>query len=169
MGRNIHIMKRGGRNMYEIYTVQEGDTVDSVANRFGLGVNELEILNNLDANEELKPGRNLIIPVKLPPAFEYYTVQKGDTLSQIAKKNNIDLSTLEQLNGLDPNEYIMPGQRLIIPKEGVYVYITKPGDTINLLAQQYKIPPEDLIFYNHNIYLLPEQLIAFKYQPQKNA
>ena len=49
--------------MYEIYTVQEGDTVDSVANRFGLGVNELEILNNLDANEELKPGRNLIIPV----------------------------------------------------------------------------------------------------------
>ena len=50
----------------------------------------------------------------------------------------------------------------MVPKEGVFVYITKEGDTLNLVSDQLGIPRENILLYNENIYLLPEQLIAYR-------
>ena len=66
------------------------------------------------------------------------------------------------MNGLEINEYIYPGQRLIVPKPGVKVYITKDGDTIKTVAEEIGTSDTSLIVYNPNIYLLPEQLIAYE-------
>ena len=78
-------------------------------------------------------------------SFEYYTVQKGDNLYQISKKYNIPIDILSSINGLELNEYIYPEQKILVPKSGVMVYITKEGDTLNLVANELGIPKENIL------------------------
>lgn len=145
------------------YIVEPGDDIASIAKKFHVKVVDLVKENNLETVYDLTPGMELIIPnTSTDNAFTYYTVQKGDSLYQIASKLGITSEMLAELNGLELNEYIYPDQKLLIPKEGVEVYITKEGDTLNLIADELKIPRENILLYNENIYLLPEQLIAYR-------
>lgn len=145
------------------YIVEVGDTIQSIADKFKVRVSDLIRENNLNNINYLVPGLEIIIPTtKEDSAFEYYTVKKGDNLYQISKLYNISSELLANINGLELNEYIFPEQKLIVPKKDVFVYITKEGDTLNLIADELKIPRESILLYNKNIYLLPEQLIAYR-------
>ena len=105
----------------------------------------------------------LIIPEeKAPLGFTHYTVKKGDNLYEIAKRYNISVKDLSELNGLEINEYIYPEQRLLVPEERVQVYITKDGDTIQTIIDKLGTNREEIFVYNPKIYLLPEQLIAYR-------
>ena len=147
------------------YIVEPGDNIASIAKKFNVKVVDLVKENNLENIPFLEPGLELVIPNKnTESAFDYYTVEKGDTLYQIGEKFHIPSKMLAELNGLELNEYIYPNQKLLVPKEEVEVYITKEGDTLNLIADDLGIPRENILLYNNNIYLLPEQLIAYKIQ-----
>ena len=146
---------------YETYIVQDGDTIISIAEKFNKRVIDIIKENNLEDVYYLTPGTSIKIPMR-KEGFTYYTVKKGDTLYKISNLYNIDLDILTQINGLEPNEYIYPDQLLIVPKEGTMTYITKMGDTLVNLSKRLGINPEDLIVYNESIYLLPEQLIAYR-------
>lgn len=148
----------------EKYIVKEGDTLLSIAEAFHVRLIDLIQQNKLEDIYNLEPGMELIIPVDMPLGFTAYIVQKGDSLYAISKRlGNITPTQLAEINGLEINEYIFPGQRLIVPKPGVEVYITKDGDTIRTVAEQIGTSDKDLIVYNPNIYLLPEQLIAYQF------
>ena len=147
----------------QTYIVEQGDNIASIAKKFNVKVTDLVRENNLENIYYLVPGLELIIPMSpVQSAFDYYTVQKGDNLYQIGKRFGITAEMLAELNGLELNEYIYPEQRLLVPKEGVQVYITRDGDTLNLIADELGIPRENILLYNENIYLLPEQLIAYR-------
>jgi len=146
----------------ETYIVQEGDTIISVAQLFGIKVIDLIRANQLEDVYYLTPGEELIVPTQTPLGFTYYIVQKGDTLYAIAKMHDIALQDLIAINGLEDQQYIYPGQKILIPKEGVKAYITKEGDTLSTVAELLRIPTEDILVYNRRLYLLPEQLIAYK-------
>lgn len=149
----------------QTYIVRPGDNIASIAKMFNVTIADLVRENNLENIYYLVPGLELIIPTTpTDNAFSYYIVKKGDNLYQIAKKYGLTAETLAELNGLELNEYIFPDQQLIVPKEGVQVYITKDGDTLNLISDQLGIPRDKILLYNQNIYLLPEQLIAYKIQ-----
>ncbi len=96
--------------------------------------------------------------------FDYYTVTNGDTLYQIATKNNINPSLLAQLNGINIDDYIYPNQVLLIPKAGSILYFTTIGDTLSEIANGLGISIQELINQNSKIYLQPEQLIIYKYK-----
>lgn len=148
------------------YIVQNGDNIASIAKMFNVKVADLIKENNLENIYYLIPGLELKIPSNTTneSAFDYYIVKKGDNLYQISRRYGITAETLAELNGLELNEYIFPDQKLLVPKEGVQVYITKEGDTLNLISEQLRIPRDRILLYNENIYLLPEQLIAYKIQ-----
>ena len=146
----------------ETYIVQEGDTILTVAHLFGIRVIDLINANHLEDVYFLTPGEELIIPTTRPFGFMYYTVEKGDNLYQIAQKYHISLDTLIAINGLENSEYIYPGQRILVPKEGVHAYITKEGDTLSAVSEELRVPEQDILLYNQRLYLLPEQLIAYK-------
>lgn len=149
----------------QTYIVQAGDNIASIARMFNVKVVDLVRENNLENIYYLVPGLELVIPTTATEnAFDYYIVQKGDNLYQIARRFGITTELLAELNGLELNEYIFPDQQLLVPKEGVQVYITKEGDTLNLIADELGIPREKILLYNENIYLLPEQLIAYRIQ-----
>lgn len=147
----------------ETYIVKEGDNIATIAKKYNISIVDLINQNNLENVYYLEPGLELIIPEeKAPLGFTHYTVKKGDNLYEIAKRYNISVKDLSELNGLEINEYIYPEQRLLVPEEGVQVYITKDGDTIQTIIDKLGTNREEIFAYNPKIYLLPEQLIAYR-------
>lgn len=168
----------------QTYIVEPGDNIIGIANKLNVSVSDLVKENNLDNMYYLVPGLELVIPMvngtnnnnynnmnnsnnmnsdtNGNDYFEYYTVQKGDSLYQIGLKYNLTQQEIANLNGLELNEYIFPGQRLMLPRKGVKMYITKDGDTLSNIANSLGLTQEEIINTNRNIYLLPEQLIVYR-------
>ncbi|MBI3741278.1 MAG: LysM peptidoglycan-binding domain-containing protein [Chloroflexi bacterium] len=137
------------------YVVQWGDTLYSVAARYGVTINALMQANNLHNPDFIYVGQRLIIPGSAAPiAFTAtaYVVQSGDTLFAIATRYGTTVAALMQTNGLY-NYWIYVGQTLRvpgapaplipappppsqIPTQGAY-YIVRPGDYLTLIAARY--------------------------------
>lgn len=94
--------------------------------------------------------------------FTYYKIEKGDNLYEISRKYNINPKLLAAINGIGNNEYIYPGQELMIPKSGYSYYITGEGDTLTGVAEAFKTSKENVLRFNKTIYLLPDQLLVYK-------
>ena len=102
------------------YTVVWGDTLESIAYRYGTTVSAIMQANNLANSWYIYAGQLLVIPsgTAMPPSYpaaSYYTVQYGDTLNQIAIRYNTTVWALVQANNLPNASLIYPGQVLIIP------------------------------------------------------
>ena len=124
------------------YTVQKGDTLYSISRKNQITVAELRTANNLSESDVLKAGQRIVIPEadigtaaalsssnkKTTPApavnsnvsTSTYTVQKGDTLYGIARKNGMKVPELLALNNLDNNAVIKVGQKLKISSGSQY-------------------------------------------------
>lgn len=75
--------------------------------------------------------------VLLVAAFSVdYTVERGDTLGQIARKHDVSLSALVEANGISNPNLIFPGQKLVIPGSDE-VYVVASGDTLGRIASRY--------------------------------
>lgn len=80
-----------------------------------------------------------------------YTVEKGDSLWNIAKKFNITVEKLKNANNLS-NNLLSIGQKLIIPNQqqttDYLIYTVEKGDTLYSISKKYNLTPQDLINYN---------------------
>lgn len=110
------------------------------------------------SNFEREP--NTITPSNKQNYYNYYTIEKGDSLYSIARRYNINPELLAGLNGLSMQEYIYPGQEIVIPKNGYSYYITKEGDTLDIVANMFKISSENLVKKNGVIYLSEGQVLV---------
>lgn len=105
------------------YTVQPGDTLYSIARRFGVSIWQLATTNNIANLNLIYVGQVLIIPAggvqpgpgPQPPTPTRYTVQPGDTLYSIARRFGVSVWRLASYNGIVNPNYIYVGQVLIIP------------------------------------------------------
>ena len=104
----------------------------------------------------------MIVPAIDKGPYKYYTVKKGDNMYDIANKNNLDYKMLLQLNGLDEEDYIYPNQTIVIPKDGIKIYVTQDGDTVEDVINRFNVSIDELISENDKIYLRPEQIIVFR-------
>ena len=148
--------------MYEIYRVGKADTVETIANSFNISPANLYKLNGFSPDYLLKEGTNIIVPKVSNDYFEYYTVEKGDTLYQIAKQYDVDVNLLSVLNGLNLYDYIYPNQTIVVPQRGVGIYITQQGDSINEITEGIGANINSLLNQNPKIYVMPEQIIVYK-------
>lgn len=139
-----------------VYIVQRGDSLYSIANRFGVTVTELRERNNL-TTDNLSIGQYLIIPTKEEekpeePSSDYliYTVQSGDTLYKIANKYNVSVDDIIEVNQL-PNTSLSINQQLLIPttstsldeKEGI-TYVVQSGDSLWKIASKYNLTVDEI-------------------------
>ena len=98
------------------YTVVKGDNLTKIANKFDCSVDEIVALNPIITNKNcLQVGWKLLIPME--GKTTYYIVKKGDTLSAIAKRFNVQggYQALAKYNGISWIKPIIPGQTLLIP------------------------------------------------------
>lgn len=112
------------------YVVEAGDTLSTIAWRYGLTVQTLTVENGLTSAHLLYPGQQLKIPgvegaatetepesVEASEPPDTFTVRAGDTLFSIARKFESDVSTLSRLNGLSNPAHIYVGQELRLTGE----------------------------------------------------
>lgn len=148
--------------MYEKYTIQKGETLNMLAEKFNTLEHTIMDINNIPFPDMLREGMEIIVPKEKEKYFEYYTIQKGDSIYKIARQYNINPELLTALNGLNDEDYIYPNQKLLIPKSGYSYYITTEGDTLDIVADRFNISKDKLLSHNDVIYLLPGQLLVNK-------
>lgn len=148
--------------MYEVYMVKMGDSMESIATSHDIDVDKLRKINGLFSPNEVVVGSLLVVPVMGKRNYQYYTVKKGDSIYEIAKKYGIDYNLLLQLNGLDKDDYIYPNQSLMLPAEGIEFYLVKENETLQDILRKKKVSADDLIKNNDKIYLREGQLLKFQ-------
>ncbi len=94
--------------------------------------------------------------------YDTYNIQKGDTLYAISKKYNINPELLALINGLNMNDYIYEGQKILIPKSGYSYYLTQSGDNLNDILNLFNVDYSDFNKVNNRILLESGQLFAYK-------
>ncbi|MCU1528550.1 MAG: hypothetical protein JWP75_2313 [Frondihabitans sp.] len=108
------------------YRVVAGDTVSSIAGRYGLSTASVLALNGLSWKSTIYPGQTLHLtaarvastapaPASHGASASSYTIVRGDTLSAIAAHHGISTQALLSANGLGLSSIIYPGQKLTIP------------------------------------------------------
>ena len=129
------------------YTVQRGDSLYSIANRFGTTVDALKKLNNL-TNNLLSIGQILKLPTTedISTTEESYIVQSGDTLYSIARKFNTDVNELIRLNNLSGTA-LRVGQILKLPsttETTQTIYTVKRGDSLYSIAKTFNTTVDEI-------------------------
>lgn len=132
-GKTLELLKKmiSEKVSYELYVVDNGDTLSGIANSRDLSVKEIKEFNNL-SSENLKPGQDIKLPREKVVSAEaqkkekndedsesekkqiYYTVRQGDTLSTIAARRNLPVEEIMNANNLN-SDFIKAGQEIVLP------------------------------------------------------
>jgi murein DD-endopeptidase MepM/ murein hydrolase activator NlpD len=145
---------------YAIYKVKKGDTLQSIAEKFGVDVQELKSFNNLKS-EKVKEGQEIKIPAKgtakkqKKETQEYgtYVVQKGARLEHVAKKLGVSQRELEELNPELKGKWLTKGTVVKVPRqeqkkekreESYTVYKIKKGGRLEHVAKSLGVSQKEL-------------------------
>lgn len=142
------------------YTVQRGDNLFRIAQRFNTDVDTIKKLNGL-TSDFIYVGQVLRVPgtgAVVVSGPNTYVVQRGDTLAIIAQKYGVSIDALIKANNItDPNN-ILVGQTLTIPQgeavpaatptTAARTYTVQPGDTLAKIAVRFGVTIQDLIKAN---------------------
>ena len=108
---------------YAVYTMQKGDSLQSIAKRYGTSAQTLMDLNALKS-AALKPKTEIVvpsggsIPVALPSSSnveKMYIIKAGDTIETVSKKYDIPVAQLLKANK-KKNALVKVGESIVIPK-----------------------------------------------------
>ncbi len=142
-------VKYGKPHGYRHYRVRRGDTLASIARRYGTSIAELKRINHL-RGDRLYVGQLLKLPRgKLPSRS--YRVRRGETLASIARRYGISVAELKRINGLKGNA-IYVGQRLKVPatstRPEIRYHKVRRGETLYRIARRYGVSVEALKRWN---------------------
>ncbi|MGY0267550.1 LysM peptidoglycan-binding domain-containing protein [Limosilactobacillus fermentum] len=104
----------GTASQESTYYVQAGDTLSSIATKFGTTISNLASLNHISNPNVIYVGQKIYVGEAAQGQSNAYTVQAGDTLSGIATKFGTTWQDLAQKNGLANPNVIYVGQTLTI-------------------------------------------------------
>ena len=178
-----------------VYQVKKGDTLSEIAERYGVRQADIRNWNSLSYRRPIMTGQKLKLYVRgegptMASAnraaaksakasrtaqdgerIAYHTVRRGETLSSIAKANNVSISQLQSWNNLRRTS-IKAGQKLVVyedaknvrlekekpgaavvssPKKkgGTIIYVVKRGDTLWDIAALHQVQPAEIQKWNN--------------------
>lgn len=104
-----------------VYTVKSGDTLSDIADMYSTDYMTIANDNGIENPNIIYPGQQLVIRGEKQSKHEeakssevWYTVEEGDTLSDIADEYGVDYVDIAELNNLEDPDLIYPGQNLRI-------------------------------------------------------
>lgn len=122
--KSSSLTQQGFRRAYAegiVHAVQEGESLERLAQRYGIAVDTIKWANTLPADKPIRPGQELII---LPVDGVLHTVKRGQTLAKIAELYGVPLEEIGRQNRVE-GSFILAGQELIIP--GGKPLVSKPA------------------------------------------
>lgn len=166
------------------HTVADNETLGELAARYSTTVTTLRMLNGLGSGA-LTPGTDLRVPmastdlpVKVLRAAarvdgpeprarsnrpEIHVVRRGESIWSIARRNNMDHRTLLSLNGKKASDKLIPGERLVLNREGgsrtsssnnndessaTRTHRVRSGETLFSIARRYGVTVAQLANWN---------------------
>lgn len=101
------------------YSVQAGDSLGKIATRFNVTTDSILWANDMVGDSSvIKPGMKLRIP---PVSGVIHTIKKGDTISAIAARYEVDETTILEYNDLTKRSKLSIGKDLMIPGGAIKV------------------------------------------------
>ncbi|MEE4143998.1 MAG: LysM peptidoglycan-binding domain-containing protein [Halieaceae bacterium] len=113
-----------------LHRIAPGDSLSTIAARYGTTVSKLMALNGL-RKHNIRAGKTLILPgnttseqglagrsgapASAGEGHVEYVIRRGDSLWSIARRFNVSQQQLVAWNGISPKGYIQPGQKLRVP------------------------------------------------------
>ncbi|MBI3164291.1 MAG: LysM peptidoglycan-binding domain-containing protein, partial [Chloroflexi bacterium] len=142
-------------NGYATYIVARGDTLKSLASRFGASMDTIASLNGITNYNLIYEGQRLTVPnasgTPPPSGGRTYTVQSGDTLRKIAGRLGTTVNDILAVNPqITDQNLIYTGQVINIPTAASY-YTVQSGDTMKKIAARFGVTLESLISLNPQI------------------
>lgn len=168
----------------KIHEVQKGDTLSKIASLYKISIDELKKWNGLNDDSVLKIGQKLYLhnpeiqeAIKPPidkPQEKIYIVKQGDTLSKIAKENNVNIKSIMELNNINENSRLQIGQKILLSKGNVSnktdlssmseddipekedkittdftIYRVQSGDSLWSIARKNNVSVDELVRWNN--------------------
>lgn len=146
------------------YTVQRGDTLSKIATLYGVTVEQIVELNNIQNPNLIYTGEVLQITTADKPNTEptsttttYYTVKRGDNLWRISRRYGTTISSIVMLNNIQNPNLIYPGQVLLIRRDvrpndthatGRTFYRVGRGDNLTYIANRYHTTVANIVRLN---------------------
>ena len=148
------------------YTVQRGNTLSGIARTYGTTVQELADINGINNPNLIFPGQILKIPTNSTiygqqvgdAGSVVYTVQRGNTLSEIAQMYGTTVQEIATMNKITNVNLIFPGEKLrignatMIPERtedyNQQIYIVRSGDTLSEIARDFGTTVNELVRKN---------------------
>ncbi len=131
-----------------VYIVQPGDTLNSIAARFNVSINDLMAANNIADPNVLNAGQQLVIPglEGIAGVLDTEVINFGDSLQSVLRRTQIPLALLQKLNHIVGPTQLYVGASLIIPKQENQSDLTArlaaaPGESLLELAVQSNSSP----------------------------
>ena len=90
--------------MFDKYSMKKGESLENVAKMFNTNVDVLKQINNIYYDDMVRAGMDIIVPKNRDQYFNYYVIEKGDNLYEIARKYNINPELLASMNGLEMDD-----------------------------------------------------------------
>lgn len=144
-----------------VHVVQPGETLWAIASAAGVDANALAAANNLSDSDALSVGQSLALPagtagVAATPvpraaarsAMTAYTVQAGETLSQVARRFGVTADAIASANGLDDANRIVVGMVVKVPVPG-REHVVQDGESLREIAAQEKVDLGSLVDFNN--------------------
>jgi len=168
---------------YFLHKIKKGETVSAIADKYGVSPFSIVEENNLSKKYRIYAGDYLKIPnyseehkTEVKNSVELtnkevapevlasdqendtlYTVKKGDTLWDIAKKFKTTPQKIAEANGLNRKNYLETGQKLVISSQAndsrsftqqLIYHIVRSGETVWNIATLYGVPLESILRWN---------------------
>ena len=143
------------------HSIQSGESLWAIAQRYGMSVDDLAAINGLDAGSKIKPGQKITVrqkqgktvveaapaPAEGEPAPATPAVTIAKAAASEASPDDIDLNVGDQ----GQTEAVSPSTKLGAGKETVTVsksYKMKKGDSLNAVAKRHGVTVGDLMKWN---------------------
>lgn len=125
------------RTAIEYYIIKNGDTVSSIAKKFGVSIETILWENNLSLNSTLKLNQKLTI---LPTSGITYKVKKGDTIEKIARNFRVDSDKILAYNSITEAGSLKISETIIIPDGKKIITQPKASSPLSAIKQYYEAP-----------------------------
>ena len=148
-----------------VHVVQWGETLFSIARRYGTSVDAICAANDVADPTRIYAGQRLVIPAAGAPAGPAaagatHVVRAGENLYRIALRYGTTAQALAELNGIYNPDHVVTGQTLRIPgsqtsptvayqpRHAATTHTVRPGETLTLIAVRYGVPLWTLVQVN---------------------